>query len=193
MNRRWIVIFAAVGATLLSPAHVLADFSTQPQNPLVAGIAELNAGHYPLALNIFAKAIKAQPGNVQARYCYAIALHYLGRLPEANREYEWVAKTTTDEALQRRARKGISGCSSFVSPTGTTYSAAPDLAAAAAGQNDGNGWGGEGAGAAGAPLIGRPDTAGLIARRTSAIESSPPQAPSGGGGGARIIDVYTDW
>jgi thioredoxin-like negative regulator of GroEL len=91
------------------------------------GLADLGAGRYAAARMAFEDAVKKDPANMQARYCLAVCYHHLGRFSEAAQDYGYVAKSATDPALQRRAKKGLDGCagltqtSTAVMPQSTSF------------------------------------------------------------------------
>ncbi len=172
---RWRSVIAAFALVVLCFYSGIPAFANSVE--MQKGLAALNAGKYSLALGSFELAVKAEPSNVQVRYCLAVCYHYLGRTMDANRDYAWVCANTSDPDLLRRAKKGLSACRAIaptatsgffgcVEPNESTMEPAPHTVTTAAGRPAGSKW-----------------PAAAVA----------PTAPSFNSGTPKVVDVYTTW
>lgn len=203
---------------LLCLISLLAPVCAQNVSEMRKGLAELSAGQYAAALSAFAVAIKKAPSDMQARYCYAVCLHHVGRLGEARTEYTQVAKLSKDPELVRRANKGIQGCGPASSNSFAISEPVDTSGGAGFGAAPGGGFGGiaaggpaggYGAAAGGADLGGwtTPPSQRLNsqtvmhaaawaqqqARATASHQNSYGSGGSYATGLPKVIDVYTDW
>jgi thioredoxin-like negative regulator of GroEL len=189
---RVIQLFLLAAFLLIAQTVATAQLQVSPH--MQQGLVDLQIGNYAKALTSFQQAVRAQPGNVQARYCLAVCYQHLGRYSDATNEYSWVVKNA-DPALARRAQKGLDGCAGMRVATGGAQSYAPTAA-----PNEGTTGGEPQTGAPPiAPPFGRPPVAqpgfGSI---PGTAATAPPEGGAGQYSGApagtpKIVDVYTDW
>jgi thiol-disulfide isomerase/thioredoxin len=164
----------------------------QQESPLKQGLAELSAGRYNFALPKFELAVKNSPSDMQARYCLAVCYHYVGRYGEAQREYGFVAKNAVDPALQRRAKKGLEGCTTSLSSISHAAKGSGGARATSFSMDGGDGAANPAELGAAAASVGQQQV-GLVASKLPGAGPAAPPAFSGTYGTPKIVDVYTDW
>lgn len=170
-----LVLFAVA---LISYGAVC-DASAQDTTTMGRGLAELSAGRYAQAVEVFQQAIKQNPQDAQSHYCLGVSFQYMGRLQEANAQYAWVLKNSKDAALLQRAQRGA---------TATIPVAAQpfDPTAALANLQPGDQFGTPSA---------VPTAPGALpaASRPNSYAAAPSFNSAPIGGTPKVVDLYTDW
>lgn len=200
MNKKLSLILL-ISAMIVATCSATAAFAQMQW--MQSGLGKLSEGKYTEALASFENAVKAKPGDVQARYCMAVCLQHLGRHFEAAREYRWVKQNATDPALARRADKGLSGCVGAGPATGTGGivtggdDAAPGCFNPGWSKTEGTDIG------APTPASSATGAAGVISRGlvrnlgetpvSSRPVTSTAPAQTTATGTPKVVDVYTDW
>jgi thioredoxin-like negative regulator of GroEL len=97
-----------VVAALLGAPAARAEGSNFPE-----AVSQFNRGQYDLAAKKFIGVLEQTPRDGLAHYYLALCWHYMGRVPDAQVEYNWVRQNSPDPELQKRVEIGLASLSRF--------------------------------------------------------------------------------